>query len=104
MKLLKIFIAIAIAYASFKISIPITNSLVHFEIGLGTWVINLFILSPIYLVVLLGLTGLIGFGAWCILSYILILSVINMENNNNSSKDTTTTHTQKNIQPPSIIR
>ncbi len=94
MKILKVAIGLIIAYVSLKISIPITNSLVQFEMGLGTWIINLFILSPIYLIVLLGLTGLIGVGAWSFLSYILILSAVNIENN----KDTVIK-----IKRPSII-
>lgn len=103
MKPLKAFIALAIACASFKISISITNSLIHFEFGMGTWLVNLFILSPTYLVVLLGLTGLIGFGTWNILSYILILSAVNIENNKNPTKYTATTNTKPKIKRPSII-
>lgn len=103
MKILKVFIILAIAYASFQISISITNALVHFEMGMGTWVINLFILSPIYLVVLLGLTGLIGFGTWNILSYIIILSAVNIENNKNPIEYTATIHTEPKIKRPSIV-
>ena len=101
MKILKVFIALAIAYFSFKISILITNSLVHFEMGMGAWLVNLFILSPIYLVVLLGLTGLIGFGTWNFLNYFLIFSAVHTENNKNSTEYPDTTHTK--IKQPSII-
>lgn len=103
MQILKVFIALVIAYVSFKISISITNSLVHFEIGMGAWLVNLFILSPKYLVVLLGLSGLIGFGAWNTLSYILILLAVNTENDKNPTEYTATTHTQPKIKRPSII-
>ena len=102
MKPLKVFIALIIAYTSLKISILITNTLIHFEVGLGTWIINLFILSPIYLVVLLGISGAIGFGLWNILSYIIILSSIHTDNKN-PSKNAATAPTKQKIKRPSVI-
>lgn len=92
MKILKIFGALVIAYVSFKISISITNSLVHFEMGMGMWVINLFFLSPIYLLVLFGFTGLIGFGTWNILNYILTFSAVSTENNRDPGEYRDTKH------------
>lgn len=73
MGLIKIVAAITIACVSFFISKSITNSIIPFgHGGPGNWLVDLFLLAPLYLVVFSALMGVIGFGAWNLLSYLLI--------------------------------
>jgi len=73
MRLIKVVAALTIACASFFISKSIADSVIHFsqESGLGSLIVNGFLLAP-YLLVLSALMGAIGFGTWNLLSYFLI--------------------------------
>ncbi|MCF6226113.1 MAG: hypothetical protein L3J22_07435 [Xanthomonadales bacterium] len=72
MRLIKVAAALTIACASFFISKSIADSVIHFkEPGLGSLLVNAFLLAPYYLLVLSALMGVIGFGTWNLLSYFL---------------------------------
>lgn len=74
MRLIKLVAALTVACVSFFISKSITDSVIHFsqESGLGSFIVNVFLLVP-YLIVLSALMGAIGFGTWNLLSYFLTL-------------------------------
>ena len=85
MKIIKILVALAIAFASCVLAFSITNSLIHFVNGYDELFTNLFIRVPVYIVSFLGIMGLIGFGAWNIFLYALSFSNVQNENNNSLS-------------------
>lgn len=71
MKTIKIAAAIIIAVVSFLISKLVADKIIVFNQEWGGWVVNLFILSPLYVIVFSVLLGVIGFGTWNLLSYFL---------------------------------